>query len=195
MIVGLKKENLIKKIKWGGLVLIPFFTLISCDNDIKNIQKLNQKKLFPSGEAKNMLVRYTDSAKIKAELKSATMLDYSSAKYGFSHFPKKVFVTVFDDKKQKTLIEADKATSFNKTKIIELIGNVKIITSDGKILQTNQLYYDQRNNWFFTESYFKITDPNKSYFEGIGLDFDNKFKIINAQQNRGELNNIKNENL
>lgn len=195
MIVGLKKENSINIKKWGGFILIPFFALMSCDNDMKKIQKMNQKKLIASGDAKNMLVRYTDSAKIKAELATDKMLDYSSAKYPFHHFPKKVKVSVFDENKQKTIITADKATSYNKTKIIELNGNVKITTHDGKILQTNQLFYDQKNNWFFTESYFKITDPTKSYYEGIGLDFDNKFKIINAQQNRGELNNIKNENL
>ena len=191
----MKRENSINKKIWGWLLLIPFFALVSCDNDMKNIQRMNQKKLIPSGDAKNMIVRYTDSTKIKAELASEKMLDYSSAKYGFHHFPKKVKVSVYDDKKQKTIITADKATSYNKTKMIELTGNVKITTHDGKILQTNQLYYDQKNSWFFTESYFKITDPTKSYYEGIGLDFDNQFKIINAQQNRGELNNIKNESL
>jgi len=191
----LKRENSINKYHWGWLALIPFFAFTSCNNDMKNIQRFNQKKLIPSGEAKNMVVKYTDSAKIKAELASAIMLDYSTAKYPFHHFPKKVKVTVFDEKKQKTIITANKATSYNKTKLIELVGDVKITTHDGKILQTNQLYYDQKNSWFFTESYFKITDPSKSYYEGIGLDFDNQFKIINAQQNRGELNNIKNESL
>jgi len=165
--------------------------LIGCDNDMKDIQNLNAVKLYPAGETENINVKYTDSAKIKAILVSKKMLDYSNAKYPFNYFPNKVHVTVFDEHKKKHYIEADKATTYNKTNIIDLKGNVKITTSDGKIMQTQQLYYDQKHNWFFTEAYFKITDPNKSYFEGIGIDFDNKFNIINAQQNRAELNDIK----
>jgi len=194
MIVGLKKEDLNNILK-GALSFVFITTMSSCNNDMKNIQKWNKKQLIPSGEAKNMLVRYTDSAKIKAELASEIMYDYSAAKYPFNYFPTKVFIKIYDENKKTTLVEANKATSYNKTKIIELVGDVKITTHDQKVLETQQLFFDQRHNWFFTENYFKITDPDKSFFEGIGLDFDTQFKIINAQQNRGELKNKNNENI
>ena len=194
MIVGLKKEDLNNILK-GALAFVFITTMSSCNNDMKNIQKWNKKQLIPSGEAKNMLVRYTDSAKIKAELASEIMYDYSAAKYPFNYFPTKVFIKIYDEKKKTTLVEANRATSYNKTKIIELVGDVKITTHDQKVLETQQLFFDQQHNWFFTENYFKITDPDKSFFEGIGLDFDTQFKIINAQQNRGELKNKNNEDI
>lgn len=153
---------------------------------------MRSKTLFPSGIAEDFDVKYTDSAQIKAILVSPKMMDYSNAKYPFNHFPKGIRLTVYDDKHQQHIIIADKATAYNKTGIIELRGNVKITTSDKKVMETQQLFYDQKQNWFFTESYFKITDPNKSFFEGIGIDFDNKFNIMNAQQNRGILNDTKN---
>ena len=83
----------------------------------------------------------------------------------------------------------------NKTGLINLMGDVKITSHDGKVMQTQQMYYDQKNNWFFTEHYFKVTDKNKSFFEGIGVDFDQNFKIVNAQQNRAELKEVSDENL
>lgn len=165
---------------------------MSCENnDLKDIQKMNVNRFFAAGEANDINVKYTDSAKIKAILVSKKMLDYSQVKYPFTHFPNKVHVTVFDENKNKNYIEANKATAYNKTNLIDLQGNVKITTHDGKILETQQLYYNQKDNWFFTDAHFKFTDPSKSYFEGIGIDFDNQFKIMNAQQNRAEINNIK----
>lgn len=171
------------------------FVLFGCSNDIKDIQKLNKKQLYASGEADSINVKYTDSTKIKAELYTVKMLDYSKAKYPYNHFPSGVKITVYDSNKNKNYIVAKQATVHNKTGIINLMGDVKITSHDGKVMQTQQMYYDQKNNWFFTEYYFKVTDKNKSFFEGIGVDFDQNFKIVNAQQNRAELKEVTNENL
>lgn len=168
---------------------------MACNNDIKDIQNLNKKRLYAAGEADSIHVKYTDSAMIKGELYALKMLDYSNAKYPFNHFPKGIKLTVYDTHKNKNYIVAKQATVYNKTGIIDLQGDVKITSHDGKIMQTQQMYYDQKNNWFFTEHYFKVTDPNKSFFEGIGVDFDQNFKIVNAQQNRAELKEVKNEGL
>jgi len=167
----------------------------ACNNDLKDIQNLSKKQLYPTGEADSAHVKYTDSAQIKAEMFAVKMLDYGKAKYPFNHFPKGIKVTVFDKNKNKNYIVADRATSYNPTGIIDLQGNVTITSHDGKVMQTQQLYYDQKNNWFFTEHYFKVTDKNKSFFEGIGVDFDQNFRIVNAQQNRAELKDIKDEGL
>lgn len=178
---------MIKTWKIAGITLSLCF-LVSCDNDLKDIQNMHAKTLFPSGIAENFDVKYTDSAQIRAVLVAPKMMDYSNAKYPFNHFPKGVHLTVYDENKNQNFVVADKATAYNKTGIIELKGNVKITTHDKKVMETQQLFYDQKQRWFFTEAYFKITDPNKSIFEGIGIDFDNKFKIMNAQQNRAILN-------
>ncbi len=162
---------------------------------MKDIQNLSKKQLYPTGEADSAHVKYTDSAQIKAEMFAVKMLDYGKAKYPFNHFPKGIKVTVFDKNKNKNYIVADRATSYNFTGIIDLRENVKITSHDGKVMQTQQLYYDQKNNWFFTEYYFKVTDKNKSFFDGIGVDFDQNFRIVNAQQNRAELKDIKDEGL
>ncbi|HLW41957.1 MAG TPA: LPS export ABC transporter periplasmic protein LptC [Flavobacterium sp.] len=171
------------------------FVFWACNNDMKDIQNLSKKQLYPTGEADSALIKYTDSAQIKTEMFAVKIMDYSKAKYPFNHFPKGVEVTIFDENKNKSYIVADKATSYTQTGIIDLQGNVKITSHDGKVMETQQLYYDQRNKWFFTEHYFKVTDQNKSFFEGIGIDFDQNFRIVNAQQNRAELKDIKNESL
>jgi LPS export ABC transporter protein LptC len=100
-------------------------------------------------------------------------------------------VTLYDDKGNRTTVVADKAISYKRTEVIDLIGNVKITTYDGKVLETNQLYFDQKNEWFFTEESFKFKDADGSYLQGVGIDFSKDFKIFNMQNNNGEVNNMK----
>lgn len=181
--------------KYFAHIIAFAFVFSACNNDLKDIQNLNKKQLYATGEADSINVKYTDSAKIKAELYAVKMLDYGKAKYSFNHFPNGIKVTVYDSNRNKNFIVAKQATVYNKTGIINLVGDVKITSHDGKVMQTQQMYYDQKNNWFFTENYFKVTDKNKSFFDGIGVDFDQNFKIVNAQQNRAELKEVKDENL
>jgi len=41
---------------------------------------------------------------------------------------------------------------------MEFQGNVKITTTEGELLTTDQLYYDTENEWLFTEDDFEYTD-------------------------------------
>jgi LPS export ABC transporter protein LptC len=114
------------------------------------------------------------------------MLDFASVDFPFTEFPKGIDVTLYDDKEKRTFIKSDYAVSYKTTSIIDLQGNVKIISQDGQTLETQQLYYDQKNEWFFTEKSFKFTDP-KGVSNGQGIDFSKDFKIINSQKITGEL--------
>ena len=121
------------------------------------------------------------------------MLDYSNLEYGFNEFPKGVDVTLLDEGGKKSYVEADYAITYSKTDIIDLQGNVKITSSDGKVLETPQLYYDQNNEWFYTEKKFKFTDGEVGYLEGPGIDFSKDFKVFSMQKNTGEINNVDTE--
>jgi hypothetical protein len=48
------------------------------------------------------------------------------------------------------------------------------------------LYFDQKNEWFYTEKRYKFTDPKGVSF-GEGIDFSKDFKIINSQGVSGEV--------
>ena len=78
--------------------------------------------------------------------------------------------------------------SDKKTNIIDLQGNVIISSKNGKKLETEQLYFDQKNEWFFTEKKFKYSDESGGYLEGPGVDFSKDFKIFNMQKSSGEVN-------
>lgn len=160
--------------------------LFGCESNFKEVQKINFSEFAPSGEAENINLKYTDSGQIKAILVSSKMLDFSSLDFTFTEFPNGINVTLYDEKSKQTFVKSNYAVSYKTTNIIDLQGNVKITSQAGQMLETQQLYYDQKNEWFFTEKSFKFTDP-KGVSNGQGIDFSKDFKIINSQKIAGEI--------
>lgn len=160
--------------------------IFGCESNFKEVQKINVSEFSPSGEADSITLKYTDSGRIKAILKGKKMLDYATVEYPFTEFPKGVEVTLYDSKGKRTFVTSDHAMQFKGTEIIDLSGNVKIRTEDNQLLETEQLYYDQKNSWFFTEKKYKFTAP-KGVSYGEGVDFDKDFKIMNTQKFKGEI--------
>ena len=193
MINGLEKHyitRIMKKIVEYIPVFLAILFLQSCESNLKDVQRIYKTSFVPSGEADSINLKYTDSGRVKSILQSLKMIDYSTAKNPFVEFPRAVLVTLIDANGNKTIVVADKAISYKKTEVIDLIGNVKIKTYDGKVLETNQLYFDQKNEWFFTEEAFTFKDADGSFLQGIGIDFSKDFKVFNMQNNNGEVNNM-----
>lgn len=179
--------NLLTKYRIFTIVNILAVALFfGCESNFKEVQKSNLSEFVPSGEADKINLKYTDSGRIKVILVSPKMKEYANVNFPFTEFPKGIDVTIYDDNGKRTFVVADYATSYKQTNLIDLIGNVKISSQDGQVLETDQLYFDQKNDWFFTEKNFKFTDP-KGVSNGQGIDFSKDFKIINSQKIAGEI--------
>lgn len=179
--------TLLKKHQILPLVTVLAVTLFfGCESNFKEVQKSNFSEFVPSGEAEKINLKYTDSGRIQVILMSPKMLEYGSVDFPFTEFPKGIDVTLYDKNGKRTFVKSDYATSYKLTNLIDLEGNVKITSQDGQILETQQLYFDQKNEWFFTEKSFKFTDP-KGVSSGQGIDFSKDFKIINSQRIAGEI--------
>lgn len=169
----------------AAFVLLAGF-LFSCESNFKGVQKINVSAFTPVGEADTINLKYTDSGKVKAILVSPKMLDFSNASFPYTEFPKGVDVTLYDNNGKKSYVSSDYAITYKGTDIIDLQGNVKITSEDGKILETTQLYYDQKREWFFTEKKCKLTLGPGNEFYTKGFDASRDFKDINGQVFFGE---------
>ena len=167
-------------------VSIILVSIVSCESNFKEVQRSNLSEFTPTGEADSINLKYTDSGKIKAILVSPKMLDFAVADFPFTEFPNGINVTLFDENAKKTFVTSKYAVSYKNTDIIDLQGNVKISNETGQLLETEQLYFDQKNEWFYTEKRYKFTDPKGVSF-GEGIDFSKDFKIINSQKISGEV--------
>ncbi len=168
------------------VVTLFLVTFLSCESNFKEVQKSNFSEFTPSGEADSINLKYTDSGRIKVVLVSPRMLDYAAVNFPFTEFPNGINVTLFDENGKKTFVTSKYAVTYKMTDIIDLEGNVKISNETGQLLETEQLYFDQKNEWFYTEKKYKFTDPKGVSF-GEGIDFSKDFKIINSQKISGEV--------
>lgn len=167
-------------------LIIVVSMVLGCESNFKEVQKNDYSEFVPSGDADNVNLKYTDSGKIKSILISPKMYDYANVEFPFTEFPKGVDVTIFDNKGKKTFIRSNYAISYKQTNIIDLQGKVKITSEAGQVLETEQLYFDQKNQWFYTEKKFKLTDL-KGGSTGQGIDFSKDFKVVNSQRIEGEV--------
>jgi len=160
--------------------------LLSCDDNLKAIQKMQIASNEPIGEVKDMLLKYTDSGFIKAKMKGETMLDFSNDTYPYTEFPDGIDLIVYEHKNDSVLetnIISDYAIMYSESDLVDLRGNVTIVNHDGNTFYGEQLYWDQKAQWIFTNSSFKTQLKNAS----------TSGNMLDANENYGEVT-VRNSN-
>ena len=169
-------------------VLMSMAMLFSCNNDMRNLQQLSIQKKFPQGEAFDFKLLYTDSTKVVAVVTSKLNKDFTNQRMPYSEFPEGVKVEFYDQARHKNIVEANYGIIYPSSDMVELRDNVVLTTYDGKKLKTSQLFWDQKEDWIFTDREFSFTDETKgTVTNGIGMDFDKKFSTVKAHKTTGIL--------
>lgn len=160
--------------------------ILGCDDNFQEIKNINSKDSFPVGETENLKLIYTDSAKVKAILYSSLNLDFTNQVFPYSEFPNGVEITFFDKDNNQTIVKSDYAITYNKTNIVNLVGNVIINNYDGSELKTNQLYWDPEQEWLFSEEKFKFKNIDYD-ITAKRLDANRSFSIFNTGKLDGKV--------
>lgn len=147
--------------KFHIVTAIAVTMFFSCKNNFKEIQQIGVLQNEPIGVAEQINLKYTDSGRLKANLLSPKMLDYSNRDFSFSEFPDGVVLHLFYENKQRNIIVADYAIVYNETDLIDLRGNVVITTNAKDTVYTEQLYYNQKDDWIFTNQPVRYVSPTK----------------------------------
>ena len=178
----------LEKIIRSIALLLCMAMLFSCNNDMRNLQQLSIQRKFPQGEAYDFKLVYTDSTKVVAVVTSKLNKDFTNQRMPYSEFPEGVKVEFYDQARHKNIVEANYGIIYPSSDMVELRDNVVLTTYDGKKLKTSQLFWDQKEDWIFTDKEFSFTDETKgTVTNGIGMDFDKKFSTVKAHKTTGIL--------
>ncbi|TRZ43256.1 LPS export ABC transporter periplasmic protein LptC [Robertkochia solimangrovi] len=173
-----------KYILWNIVTVFTVTMFFSCQGNYDEVRKIDETALVPVGVATNFELRYVDSMKLRSIVSGKVYSDFSNQKFPYQEFPEGVHVEYFDDKNQKSTVEADYGIIYSETKLIDLQGNVVVTSFDGKVLKAPQLYYDQLNDWIFTEGEFQFTSPDYD-MEGTGIDFNKEYTQLRFHGRKG----------
>lgn len=163
----------------------------SCKNNFKEVQQIGVLQNQPIGVAKNINLKYTEAedsiGKVVANLESPKMLDYSNRDFSFSEFPDGVRLSLYDENDEKNIVLADYGIVYNLTDLIELKGNVILVTPQNDSLFAEQMYYDQNREWLFSNQPVKLKSITANSGHGDIFDSDTKFKNYTILEGRGEM--------
>jgi LPS export ABC transporter protein LptC len=167
-------------------VLLLAFTLFACEGNYQNVKKLSLSDGAPIAEGKDINFKYTDSGKLVTNLLAQKLLDFSNLEFPYKEFPKGIEVHFWNEEGKKNTVIADYAIQFDQTGLVDLRRNVVIVTADSVTLKANQLYWDQKNKWVFTDEPYQIKFKDGSYNEGaVGFDSSEDFTTFLSRKNQG----------
>lgn len=158
-------------------VVITMAMFFSCKNDAKEVRDFLADKNLPIGESYNIDHKHTDSGRIDVKMKAPVMLDFDNRKaHPYSEFPKGIKITTIDKNKDSVTIEGDYAKNYRLTQVSELRNNVIIINHKEKTkLTTEEVYWDQKTHYFFTEKRFVFYTETDT-INGIGFEASEDLK-------------------
>lgn len=166
------------------MMLLSIITLFACEGNYKNVQKLSLKDGAPVTEGKKINLIYTDSGKVVTNLMADYLKDYSNFQFPFQEFPEGVEVHFFENNEKSTIV-SDYAIRYTQTELVDLRQNVVLTTADGNVLEAQQLYWDQKNQWVFTNQPYRITFSDGSYNDGARFDANEDFTVFLSRNNDG----------
>jgi len=170
---------------------------LSCEDTYKRVGDEADKLVYPQGVAENFILVYTESSeeletedqkdsRVIAILTSPLSEDYDNLRFKYRTFPDGLQVELFDENNNRSVVRADYGIIYSNTNLIDLRGNVVLETHDGKMLEAPQLYYDQTNEWIFTQKEFTFTNPEDgTVMDGEGMDFNREFSFFKAHKTYG----------
>ena len=155
----------------SAFAVILFF---SCDDGSSTLKQINKFNENPVGIAYDIHMTYTDSAKVKAILTAPLNLDYTHLSFKYSEFPEGLKIIFYNNDNEENTVVADYGILYNQTKIVDLQGNVVLLSDDGSRLETSQMYWDSEKEWLFTEQPFTFKNINYD-MAAIRLDTNKEF--------------------
>ncbi|MEP0266806.1 LPS export ABC transporter periplasmic protein LptC [Dokdonia sp.] len=169
---------MIKKTKTYILYLVTAFAVtlcFSCKGKGEEIRKMRMKSDAAIAEGTGINLKYTDSGKVTAHLKTPLLKDFGNASFPYEEFPEGIEVVFIDDDGKENIITSEYAIRFKGTNLIDLRQNVTLFTSDSVTLNAQQLYWDQSNNWIFTDQPYTLITADGSRNAGDLFDSDKDF--------------------
>lgn len=167
------------------MVLLGAITLFSCEDNYKDIQRMSISDNAPVGIGVNTTTKYLDSGRVRVVFMAAKSFDYNTLEFPYREFPEGIEVWYWDEENKKSIVTSDFAMDYLKTDLVDLRNNVKVVTQDGTTVLAEQMYWDKKNKWVFTDKPYTIQFKDGSFNEGQGFNGSDDFKTFMSRKNQG----------
>lgn len=184
----MKKTIQIELIYKSIVALIGATMLLSCENNIKEVESLTTKEARPEIYGENVEFVFTDSTRIQYKAFAIEFLQVKNEEEEYNEFPKGGNVVYFNDDGTKAwTIRSNYAKNLVKDKLWELRNDVVAVSDDGKTINSELMYWDQEKKEIYSDQYVRITKKDGQMLEGNSFRADDKLNQITLSQVSGEV--------
>ncbi|MHA7056364.1 LPS export ABC transporter periplasmic protein LptC [Aquimarina sp. M1] len=179
----MQKKKLYILINYVTVFAVTLF--FSCQSNSSQTNNYITTDDAPMAEGYELNLKYTDSGRLTAILKTPRIKDYTNKNFGYQEFPDGIVLDIIDKDGKVSVVKADYAIFYKQTGLIDMRGNVDVKTADSTHLEARQLYWDQSINWVFTDQPYKSVLSDGTVNEADGFDANQDFTILNSRVNEG----------
>lgn len=155
------------------IVLFGAIMLLSCRNDLKDVNDLVSTQVRPEMTGENLELLYSDSARLKYKIITPEYIKVNRESEKYEEFPKGIEVISYDTEgKIIGSIKAKYAKKLEDEMLWEARNEVVVINAEGKKLETEQLFWDMKKEFIYTERYARLTADGQIIEGNNGFESD-----------------------
>lgn len=146
-----------------------------CKRNTDTIDYPSDQENLPGITAYNSEVFYTENGKVKIKVIAPLTVYYQFAKEPYTEFPQGITVYTYDDSlKLKSTLTAKYAIYYEKKQLWKAQNNIVAQNIKGEVLNTEELYWDQKKHLIYTDVNVKIKSTMGVIY-GKGMVSDESF--------------------
>lgn len=165
--------------RWSGVATVLTVALVSLLSGCKDDGKLGvasriDPKKMPTMSTVNVSTLISDSGITQYKIVSPLWNVYDEVDTPYWNFPKGIYLQKYDRKFNVIAsVAADSAKYFRMLNLWKLDGNVELKKEPGELFLTQQLFWDQRRNRLYSDSFIHIETPDRM-LEGHGFESNDR---------------------
>jgi LPS export ABC transporter protein LptC len=179
----LKMNNIMPAI----MISIIAFGNFSCENDLEVINSFSVEGDMAMQTMTNANIIFTDSALLQVKISAPVIQNFPNAEQPYLEFPNGFHIVFFDkNEKPETDLTAKYGIYYNQQALWEARDSVEVINREGEIMNTEQLFWDEKKKLIYSNTFVKITRPDEIIM-GEGLEANENFTRWKIKKIQGEI--------
>lgn len=168
-------------------VLFAFGILYSCENDVKQIESLTNKKKEPTSRGRNVELIYSEAADVKVKITAPLMEEYAGENK-YVEMNEGIKVLFYDSLLNVASTLTSKYAIHKETeRIMEAKNDVVVVNDKGEKLNTEHLIWLQDSSKIYSDEFVKITTKDEIIM-GEGMEANQDFSKWKIHKIKGTIN-------
>ncbi len=174
-----------REFKFIGSILALLILNICCSNKMDEVNKLFETIDTDIEYAEDVIVIYSDSAKVRLEVAGPFLERYVNKREPKDVFPKGVHVEFFNDQQEIiSWLDSKYMERLEKKGLVYVRDSVVLYNTENEKLETSELIWDEVSERIYTDKFVRITQPERgdtSY--GYGFETSKNFNEFIIKKN------------